>query len=225
MSPADDTVWFEMPTFFTPLDLGEAADDRARRMVSATPTLDDDERLNLVAQQELLVERMRRGGVRFAATSAVRIEDDGPPRLSVAQFTIVVDEVEMRGHVLDAIGRQMRAAGRAGVGFVDLPAGRALVVVHREHLHSRASITGRSRHRVHVVDQVQLMVVSPQQRHLAILALGTECVQDIELYVDVMGRIGRSVSFSPPDSPSGRVVSAISAALDLRGQEAGKWAE
>ena len=223
MSPVDDMVWFETPAFFTPLDLGEDAGDRVRRMLSATPTLDDDERLNLVAQQEVLVERMRQGRVRYAATSVVRIEGDGPARLSVAQFTIVIDEVEVNGHVLDAIGSQLRAAGRSAVGFVDLPAGRALVVVDRQHLHSQISISGRPRHRVHVVHQVQLMLASPQRRHLAILALGTECVQDTGFYLDTMGRIGRSASFSPPRPPMERAASVISAVLDPTARKDGKW--
>lgn len=218
MSPVDDTVWFEMPAFFTPFDLGENAADRVRRIITGTPTLDDDERLNLVAQQELLVERMHQGRVRFAATSAVRIEGDGPPRLSVAQFTIMVHEVEVNVHVLDAIGRQLRAAGRSGVGFVDLPAGRALVVVDRQNVYSQRSITGRGRQRVHVVHQVQLMLASPQRRHLAILGLGTECAQDTNFYIDVMGTIGSSVSFSPPSPPTNGLASAISAALDSTGR-------
>lgn len=223
MSPVDGTVWFAAPTFFTPLDLREDADDRVRRMVSATPTLDDDERLNLIAQQEVLVERMRQGRIRCAATSAVRIEDDGPPRLSVGQLTIMVDETDVSEHVLDAIGRQLRTAGRSATGFVDLPAGRALVVVDRRHLHSQVSISGRPRRRVHVVHQVQLMLASPQRRHLVILALGTECVQDTGFSLDVMGTIGRSVSFSPPRPSTDGAASAISAALDPTSQEDGTW--
>lgn len=217
MNSDDDTVWFEMPTFFTPFDLGEDAADRVRRMVSGTPTIDDDERLELVVGQELLAERMRRGSARFAATSAVRIDGDGPTRLSVAQFTIMVHEVEVNVHVLDAIGSRLRANGCPGVGFVDLPAGRALGVVDRQLVHSRRSITGRARQRVHVVHQVQLMLASPQRRHLAILGLGTECVQDTEFYIDVMGSIGRSVSFSPPSPPTDGSPSTISAALDPAG--------
>jgi hypothetical protein len=201
-------LWFSPPAACVPLDLGEDARSRVEQLVRRTPLLPGPERLHLAAVIETQVEVLRRGGVAWAGTCAVRI-DGPPPRISTALVTLAVREVDCgNGSVLDAVARHLPAAGARRAAVVDLPLGRALLVRDEAAVRTAASAVGRPRERVHRTLQLHLAVPHPGRHHLVVLSLGTEDVQDAERYRDLLGAVGRSLSADPP-SPTGRIATAL----------------
>ncbi len=206
-------LWFSPPAACVPLDLRADARHRVERLVRLAPDLPGPERLHLAAVVETQVESLRRAGVGWAATCAVRI--DGPaPRLSTALVTLTVREVDCGdGFVLGAVARHLGAAGAVRrAGSVDLPLGRALSVVEDTLVRTRVSAVGRPRERVHRVHHAHLVVAHPDRRHLVTLSIGTECGEDAGLYRDLLDAVGRSLSVDPP--PAG---GALATTLDPPG--------
>lgn len=203
------TVWFDVPDAFAALDLGDDPGPRIARLAAPTTGLTDTQRLHLLLAQEYMVETMRREYVVYAAQCLVRV-DGATPRLSVAQFTVSVCPAHVAGLVgvdvldvvaarLDGVGPGREAPGRE-VAVLSLPAGRTLAVVEDRRFTTYVSALGVARRRDHVVRQVQLVVPFPDRRYLAVLALGTESLQDWENYLDLVGDIAASVRFSAPDA-------------------------
>lgn len=206
-------VWFEVPETFLDLDLGPDGSTRVRRSMDLTTSLTGDERLHLAVAGEVLVDSLRRSGAVYAA-HVMGQAGGGRPRLSVAQFSVFVEPVRMGGDAaLDAIAARLAAPGTGReTGFLDLPAGRALAVVEHRTVRTTMSVVGRYRERAHAVRQVQFVLPSPQRRHFVTFALGTECLQDWETYVAMMGAVAASVSFvapsqrnASPDDPTRRI--------------------
>lgn len=209
-------LWFAPPAACVPLDLRADARHRVDRLVRLTPTLPGAERLHLAAAAETQVESLRRAGVGWAATCAVRV-DGSPPRLSTALITLAVREVDCGGgFVLDAVARHLAAVGGARrAGPVDLPLGRALAVVAETSVRTHVSAVGRPRERVHRVHHAHLVVAHPDRRHLVTLSIGTECGSDAERYRDLLDAVGRSLSVDPP-SAGGAVATALDPPGDHR---------
>jgi len=209
-------LWFTPPAACVPLDLRADARHRVERLVRLTPTLSGVERLHLAAVVETQVESLRRAGVGWAATCAVRV-DGPPPRLSTALITLAVREVDCGGgFVLDAVARHLAAAGGARrTGPVDLPLGRALAILGETPVRTHVSAVGRRRERVHRVRHAHLVVAHPDRRHLVTLSVGTECGEDAESYRDLLDAVGRSLSVDPP-SAGGALPTALAPAGDHR---------
>jgi len=198
-------VWFDVPDAFTALDLGADAAPRVELMVARTPALRDEQRVHLVLTQEIMIERLRAGQVAYAAHGLFRVAGDRP-RLSVAQLTVSTHRVDVGSeNVLDSIAARLAVPGlRRQVGFLDLAVGRALTVVEDRRFSTGATVFGQARDREHVVRQVQLMLPFPDRRHLATVALSTEFLHDWSDYIEIVGAVARSVSFTAPDtSPRG----------------------
>jgi hypothetical protein len=203
-------LWFTPPAACVPLDLRADARHRVERLVRLAPDLPGPERLHLAAVVETQVESLRRAGVGWAATCAVRV-DGPPPRLSTALITLALREVDCGGgSLLDAAARHLGAAGLRRP--VDLPLGRALAVVRETPVRTRVSAVGRRRERVHRVVHAHLVVAHPDRRHLVTLSVGTECGEDAELYRDLLHAVGRSLSVDPP---SGGAVATTLGPADL----------
>lgn len=216
---ADFGLWFSVPDTFTALDLGSDAEQRVGQMLARTTTLTDEQRLHVVVAQEVLIETMRHSDVGYAATSLVRVDGD-VPRLSVAQFTVFVQPVRTGSDVLlDSVAARLDVPGlRREVGFLSLRAGRALAVVEDRRFSTGMTVLGLMRQREHTVRQVQLVLPFPDRRLVAVLALSTECLADWDAYVDVMGGIAGTVSFTPPGAKtsSGMITAALSGSAGRR---------
>jgi hypothetical protein len=157
-----------------PLDLRADARHRVERLVRLTPALSGVERLHLAAVVETQVESLRRAGVGWAATCAVRV-DGPPPRLSTALITLACGRsTAAAASSSDAVARHLAAAGGARrTGPVDLPLGRALAIVEETPVRTHVSAVGRRRERVHRVRHAHLVVAHPDRRHLVTLSVGT----------------------------------------------------
>lgn len=221
VTSAPPPVWFGVPDTFTPLDLDEAPASRATLLLNRTALLTGDQRVHLVLAQEVLVDSLRRAGAVYAATVLGTVVGERP-RLSVAQFSVIVTPLRVGGDVvMDAIAARLEAPGlQRVVDVLDLPVGRALAVIEDRRFTSAMSPWGKPRQQTHTVRQLQLMVPFPDRRFLAVFALATECLRDWETYVDILGDVAGTITFSEPGSrrpvEPAAPVSRIAAALDGR---------
>lgn len=193
---------FEVPEQFTEIDLAEEPELRAERTLAQLaeylPHSTDEQRLHLAMVQEVSISRMVAEGAVYAATLVAATEED-QPRLTTGQFTVTARRVPggVHSHTLSEIAEQLRSDElRRDVGFVPLPAGRALAVVEDRELRTPVTVLGDASDDLHVIRQLQLTLPFPDGDRLAIFTVSTECLYDWESYVDIMGGIARTVEFT-----------------------------
>ncbi len=196
---------FAVPREFVELDLAEQPETRAERLIEAMArTLPDttiEQRVHFVLATEYMVQLMRQSGVVYAATLLARAEDE-PPRLTTAQFTVVVKEARLTGmNPLATLAEQLHDPGaRRVLDLLDLPAGQALAIVEERGLTLPSNMFGIPGEHTHLIRQLQLLLPFPARDRIAVFALSTECLDDWDQYVDIMGAIAKTIEFKAPSS-------------------------
>lgn len=208
-------VSLRVPPSFLDIDLSANVESRVRALVAKTPDLDPTVRAVLAASQEIVVDALREASVVYAAHS---VHLPTPREIAIAQFYVAMHALPSGApDALGMLARALEAPGRR-VERVDLPCGPAVAMI--EEPNGGAA--------VRPVHQVQVAVLSPERRRLAVLSLLTESRTSWPDYLDLMGMIVGSLRFdgpraalTAPDEPPAR--SSIMAALlgpDTHGSEA-----
>ncbi len=143
--------------------------------------------------------RLAEQGAVYAGVCLARTEEDRP-RPVVLQLTVLVKKMELYADdPLSAVGGGLRRPGEArDVGFLELPAGKALLVAEENTVELPTTLTGRpdpSRHRVR---QMQATVPFPDKRRAAIVSISSESDSGWPECLDLFGKVLRTVSFAPP---------------------------
>ncbi len=208
---AAPAVRFAVPETFRSIDLGPDPAARAEALLTVSDGLGADRRIGLVVAQEMLVSRLREGGVGYAAHVVGRVEDVRP-RMSVGLFSVVVQAVRTGSNtVLDEFATRFDSGGpERAARTIQLPAGRALTITEDRVIGSNTGVVDRS----HVVRQAQMTLPMPGRRHLVTFALATEWLQDWPTYLDILGDLARSITFDTPVCAPVSTIGTISAALD-----------
>lgn len=214
-------IRFGVPETMVRLDLGPDALSRARAVIASSRLLPAEDQLRLVIAQEFLVESFRRADVCFAGHLITRI-DDSPPRLSIAHLIVSVRRVRHGGaEVFGVLASQLAATDRSRqVGFADLPAGRAMLVIE-DHVLLPGSdvfdVFARATKRKQRVRQGHLILGTPERGGFVTFTLATPCGQDWAGYAAVLAAIGDTISFVPHGPRSTAPAGRIAAALDPDG--------
>lgn len=197
---------FRVPDEFTEIDLTEVPQERMDRTFAAfrtsLPQLTDVEILNIVLRQEVMVMQLVEQGAVYAGTCVARTEEE-TPRAVVAQLCVLVKQMD-----LDAEDPLMAAAGglrqpgqSRDVGFLDLPAGKALMVADESVVDLPTTLTGKPETNRHRVRQVQATIPFPDRRKAAVLSISSESDAGWQECLEIFGKVLRTVSFHPPSAP------------------------
>jgi hypothetical protein len=192
---------FTVPEQLHEIDLGEDQQQRVRRTFEKlTTSLRGAERTELLAMvyaQEAMLAKLVHDGAVYVAQCVARSEFD-PARLCVAQFSILVKEVALRGpRPLATIASGLRMPGEPReIVFVDFPAGEGLVIGEELAVQTPTDITGRRSAQTHRVRQAQIILAFPDRRRLAILGVSSESIEDWHHLTRTLNNIAHSVSFT-----------------------------
>ncbi|WP_158848877.1 hypothetical protein [Saccharothrix deserti] len=178
---------FDVPPQFTPLDLAaEPADqadrvDRTPRMIADVwPAATAAQRAALTSAQELVVEQLRQGGVRYAATVLE------PAHPTTGLFTVALHPTSDHDP-LSALAAAVRPLA-ANVRAIDIPLGRALIIAQD------SAVAGRR------VRQLQVAVHLTADDAVAVFGIATEHLHEWETYALHLARVVNGVR-SRPGSP------------------------
>lgn len=167
---------FDVPPQFTALDLAAEPADRADRtaalIAEVWPAATAAQRTALVSAQELVVAKLREGGVRYAATV---LEPAGP---TTGLFTIALHPT--RDH--DPLTALAAAVDQpATIRDVDIRLGRALIIAQDSPVADR------------VVRQLLVAVHLPAEDSVAVFGIATEHLHEWETYALHLARVVRGV--------------------------------
>ncbi|MGH3466230.1 MAG: hypothetical protein ACRDQF_00675 [Thermocrispum sp.] len=194
---------FRVPEEFQELDLTEPSAMRLNRTFnrirSATHQFTDTEVLQIAMNQEFMAMRLVEEGAVYSGTCVARTEDVSP-RLVVAILNVLVKEVELDAdEPLSAVASGLKRPGDPrDVGFVDLPAGKALMVAEKVSVEFPATTTGVKTKTRRKVRQLQATIPFPDKNRIAIFSLSSESENGWEEFLTIFGCVLRSVSFQPP---------------------------
>lgn len=152
---------FDVPAQFTPLDLAATRADRiertSRRMAEVWPDSTEDQRGAITATQDLLIERLRSNGVRYAATV---LEPAGP---TTGLFTVSLHPVAI-ADPLTGLADALRP--HAEVHDLDTRLGRMLAIGY--HWDG--------------VRQMQVVLPLAGRRTMALFGISTAHLSEWEIY-------------------------------------------
>ncbi|RKR91876.1 hypothetical protein BDK92_6304 [Micromonospora pisi] len=163
---------FDVPTQFTPLDLASSPEDRiertTRRMAEVWPDSTEGQRDAITSTQELLIERLRSNGVRYAAT----VLEPAVPTTGL--FTVSLHRVDI-ADPLTPLADALRP--HAEVHDLDTRLGRMLAIGHHRD----------------GVRQMQVALPLPHRKTMALFGISTEHLSEWETYtlhlVNVVGTV------------------------------------
>jgi hypothetical protein len=194
---------FRVPDEFTEIVLTETPQARMDRTFAAfrqsLPQLTDVEVLNVVLRQEAMVMQLVQQSAVYAGTCVARTEED-VARVVVAQLSVLVKKMELDADdPLSAVAGSLRRPGVArDVGFLDLPAGKALMVAEESVVELPTTLTGEPKPNRHRVRQVQATIPFPDKRKGAIVSISSESDAGWPEYLEIFGKVLGTVSFQPP---------------------------
>lgn len=205
---------FTIPGNFVELPLDAIPAERVRdtyqRVSAGMPAATDAQRIHLVFMQEFLLSKMIRGGAVYAAVCVCKSETH-PGKLSTAQFAIFSKEVALRGdRPLAAVAGGLKEPGQPReTEFARFPAGEGVVVGEQLRVDFSHAI-GQQKTGRHIIRQAQVLLPSPDNKHLVVLSMSSESIEDWHFYASMLNDIAHSVSFTEENkSISDRLTGAL----------------
>jgi hypothetical protein len=201
--PESLPLWFDVPGQFTEIDLAAEPEQRATSLAAqlarALPGTTPEQRLHVALAQEAMIAQLLDAGAVYAATMLAQNEDDGPPRMITAQFTVLVQDVDgAETPMLEASAERLQGEETPrDVGMVTLPAGKALGVIEDDEVSLPSSVFGKPEETTYYTRQAQLTLPFPDEKHLVTFCISTECLGDWTDLLEIFAGVARSVSFSP----------------------------